>query len=87
MDKKTARDSKFDQTKLLKSIDTKLADLLSLKANFKRGIYRGLGAAIGATIIAAIIFGVANLIYDKANDVPFINDVIDRSGIENILNQ
>jgi len=73
---------KDQHLELLRSIDKKLAKQTSKKDNFKLGIIRGVGTAIGATVIATIALTIAAKVIDSVDDVPIIEDIIDRTNID-----
>ena len=45
---------------------------------FLRGILWGLGSAIGATVVAVIIIAILSSIIQSINDVPILNNIINR---------
>jgi hypothetical protein len=76
-----------EQLQYLKQIDNRLYRLTSLKWNFLMGLMRGVSTVIGATIIAGIVFGILARMISSVDSVPFINQLIENSGIEQTVRQ
>ena len=76
---------KKDKNELLQDIDEKLYKLTSIRWNIGMSLLRGVATAIGATVVAAIVLAWLNWFLETANEVPVLDTLIERSGIQRTL--
>lgn len=60
---------------------------VSYKETFIRGLINGIAAAIGATLVAGILLGLLSTVIDRADNIPIIDDIIEKSGLKDILDK
>ncbi|MDH5533595.1 MAG: DUF5665 domain-containing protein [Candidatus Pacebacteria bacterium] len=75
------------QLEHLKNIEKRLYRLTSMRWLFLMGLVRGVSTVIGATIVAAIFFAVLAQLIISANKLPGVDQLIESSGIEMIIDQ
>ncbi|MBW6441139.1 hypothetical protein K0B03_03875 [Patescibacteria group bacterium] len=73
MDKKI---SELNQN--IKDLNLVIARANSFRLVFLRGLLWGLGSAVGATVVAVIIIAILSSIIQTVNDVPILNNIINR---------
>jgi hypothetical protein len=71
----------------LEKIDRKLKSLTSYRDIFLKGIVTGVGTFIGATIVVGLLFGVLSQVFDFAGQIEVINEILDQTDIENIVDE
>lgn len=54
---------------------------------FLMGLVRGVSTVIGVTVVAAIAFTILSRMITPANNLPLINQFIESTGIEEVINQ
>jgi hypothetical protein len=74
-----------EQLEHLKNIEKRLYRLTSMRWLFLMGLIRGFSTVIGATIVAAIVFTLLARMLSSVDQVPFLNQLIENSGIEEIV--
>lgn len=76
-----------EQLQYLKQIDKKLFRLTSLRWNIIMGLLRGVSTVLGATLVAAVVFTILARMISSVNNLPVLNQLIENSGIEAVLEQ
>ncbi len=78
---------KKEQEKLLQNISNRLGKLTSIRWNFMMSLLQGVATALGATVVAAVVLTLLGWFLERANEVPILDTVIERSGVERSLEQ
>lgn len=69
----------------IKGLEKEMQKQRSWKRIISRAIINGIFASFGATIIFAIILIIFSQLIKSADQIPIINDIIDRTKLEKII--